>query len=235
MNASLFKGGTPRIRYMWCEDDRAEFMPPFSAPNMDRTPPYDAHVDGAYGSGRNYFTLGMPFRPNMVGMEWQRKAIRNAHLQVDDIIRLIVVPEDHFVTALNFKIVDTDARIAGATVALTAEAITFNAAGEPVYTEINDVEDAVAAQAVASPIPVDKPYNAFVSLVKEVGGYSVPLYSNPTLPAATNGGAPVQGRSIALGLKVVSLPTDNKVTLDMALNGWYLVAKVQGFDTPAHY
>ena len=113
MNASLFKGGTPRIRYMWCEDDRAEFMPPFSAPNMDRTPPYDAHVDGAYGSGRNYFTLGMPFRPNLVGMEWQRKAIRNAHLQVDDIIRLIVVPEDHFVTALNFKIVETDARIAG--------------------------------------------------------------------------------------------------------------------------
>lgn len=234
-DVSLIKGGTPVIKYMWCENDYNQFEPPFGNAHIPLTPPYDAHVDGAYGSGAAYFTLGMPVRPNLVGMDWQRKAFADKNPQVDDFIDLLVIPEDHFVTAINFKIVESDARMAGATVALSARTVQLNAAGEFVYTEIPDVEDAVAAQAVNSPIPVDKPYNAFVSLVKADGGYAVPLYAAPSLPAADEASSPVFGKTLVLGVKVVSLPTDNKVSFQHMMNGWYLSAKVQGFECPTHY
>lgn len=260
-NVSLIRGGTPVIRYMWHERDYTQFQPPYGLPNIPFTPPYDAHVDGAYGSGLAYFTLGMPVVPNGVGMEWQRKALMDQNPQVDDFIDLIVVPEDHFVTFINFKIMQSDPRMAGATVALAARTVEYNEDGELVYTEIDDVEEAVAAQGITSPIPVDKPYNAFVSLLKiggssltgsvtgtvsdsnvtgtissgEASGYVMPLYSKPYKPAADADGSPVAGKTVILGVKIVAMPTDNKVSWHMMRNGWYFSAKIQGFECPTYY
>lgn len=233
-DVSFIRGGTPVVRYMWCEGDYPQFLPPHSEHNILKSPPYDAHSDGAYNLG--YFTLGMPFRPNGVGMFWQRDMLRDKNPQVDDIIDLIAVPEDHFVTGINFKIVEPDPQLAGCTVALTARAVSYDEdSGSFTFTEISDVEDAVTAQAITAPIPVDKPYNAFVSLSKVVGGYAVPLYAKPTLPPADDSGSLVPGRTIYLGLKIVSLPSNSNVKIWMAQNGWYLSAKTQAFECPTHY
>lgn len=232
-NINLVKGGTPGIRFMWCAGDYPEFAPPYNAVNYRDTPPYDGHMDGAYNLG--HFTMGMPVKPNGVGMAWQRNMFLDRKPQVDDFIVLMALPEDHFVTAINFKIPDPDTRMAGATVALTAQEVTVDpVTGEYVYTEIMDVEDAVAAQGALSPIPVDNPANVFVSLMKTDTGYAVPLYANPSLMPATGQTQPTYGRYLLLGVKIVSLPTDAEVTFAHMLNGWYLSAKIQGFECPTY-
>lgn len=235
-DVKLFKGGTPEVNYMWCEKDYAQFNPPFGRPNLKESPPYDSHMDGAYGSGLAYFTMGAPVRPNRGsygGMLWQKKALADKNPQVDDFIDLLIVPQNHFVTALNFKIMESDAHMAGASVALTARALTYQADGTYTLEEISDVEDATAAQSVGS-IAIDKPCNVFVSLMKVDGDYMVPLYANPTVPGAEEDDAPTFGRDLILGVKVVALPTDNKYQLQHMLNGWYLSAKVAGFECPTY-
>ena len=228
----LHRGGRPDVKLLWCEQDYSQFHPFFGSPNLEDTPPYDSHVDGAYNLGD--FTMGMPIVPSM--MEWQRKAMAaNGGLKVDDPIFCIGVPQNHYVTHLNFKIQKPDTSLAGATVALTAYRAVSDGNGGRIVTEIQDVEDAVAAQGVLNPIPLDKPCNVFVSLEKVVNDYVIPLYANPTVPAADAANAPAYGRDILLALKVVALPIDTNVTLDMARNGWYLSAKVRGFECPTHY
>lgn len=225
----LHRGGRPDVKLLWCEQDYAQFHPFFGSRNLDDTPPYDSHVDGAYNLGD--FTIGMPIQVHM--MEWQRKALTG--IKVDDAIHCIGVPQNHYVTHLNFKIQKADPALAGATVALTAFEVKADGNGNRLLTEIADVEDAVAAQAALTPIPLDKPCNVYVSLTKVVGGYAVPLYANPTVPGADANAAPVFGRDIMLSLKVVSMPTDTNITLDMARNGWFMSAKIRGFECPTHY
>lgn len=237
-DVTLYKGGTPVVNYMWCEKDYAQFRPPFGRPNLQESPPYDAHVDGAYGSGLAYFTMGMPVRPNngvSGGMLWQRKALEDKNPQVDDFIDLLVIPQNHYVTYLNFKIMGVDPNMAGAAVALTARELKYSNTGEYTITEISDVETAVTAQSIASSIPIDKPCNVMVSLVSTDTGYAVPLYAGPTVPPASDSDQPTFGRDIILGVKVVSLPTAPDVKLCHMLNAWYLSAKVAGFECPAYY
>lgn len=238
-DVSLFKGGTPVVNYMWCEKDYAQFVPPFGRPNLQESPPYDSHMDGAYGSGLAYFTMGMPVRPNRGqiggGMLWQKKALADKNPDVDDFIDLIVVPQNHYVTGINFKIMASDAHMAGAAVALTARKLTYSADGTYELEEISDITDALAAQSQPSSIPVDVPCNVFVSTVSTDTGYAVPLYANPTVPPTTEGGEPTFGSDLILGVKVVSLPTDSNYKLHHMLNGWYLSVKVAGFECPTYY
>lgn len=234
----LYKGGTPEVKYMWCENDYAQFNPPFGRPNLKESPPYDSHMDGAYGSGLAYFTMGMPVRPNnglTGGMLWQKKALADKDPQVDDFIDLLVIPQNHYVTSLNFKIMESDAHMAGASVTLSARELKSDGKGGFTLTEISDVEDALTAQSVTTPIPIDKPCNVYVSLVKTDTGYAVPLYANPTIPAADDSSVPTYGRDIIIGVKVVALPTDSRFKLHNMLNGWYLSAKVAGFECPTYY
>lgn len=230
---ALFRGGIPVVRFMWCKENYPEFEPEFSAPHIEKSPPYDAHVDGIYRSG--YFTLGFPFRPHNAGMTWQEKALAEAPIAVDDIIQMIGIPEDHFVTDINFKIIESDPNLAGATVSLTAQTIGVNPAGAYVFTEIPDVANAVAAQGGPATIAVDQPANVYVSMRKVDNGYAVPLYAKPSLPAGLGGNPGVVGTPLLIGLKIESLPTDPNVTFDMAQNGWYLSVKIQGFESPAFY
>lgn len=232
-NIPLFRGGIPVVRFMWCKENYPQFEPGFTAPHIEKSPPYDAHVDGIYRSG--YFTLGMPFRPHDAGMTWQEKALTQRKLEPDDIIQMIGIPEDHFVTDINFKIIESDPALAGATVALTAQVIGVDDEGNFTYQEITDVEDAVAAQGQPTTIAVDQPVNLYVSLRKVTDGYVTPLYAKPSLPAGLGGNQAVVGQPLMLGLKIVSLPTDQNVTLDMAQNGWYMSVKIQGFESPGFY
>lgn len=243
-NINLYKGGTPVPRYKWCEGDYAQFQPPFQTGlsstinGIYRTPPYDSHFDGVQAVG--YYTGWMPIVPAI--MPGQKNAFRNGPIAVDDIIQCIWIPVDHYATFLNFKVQGEDPRLAGATVSLTAQTVTMTN-GEPVYAEIQDVENAAAAQGYSAPIAIDTTSNTFISLMRvassaslavtgtndagsntvtgtatgEVAGYVRPLYSAPNVVTV-------------LGLKIVALPTDDNVTLDMMNNAMYMSAKIEGFE-----
>ncbi len=263
-NIHMYRGGTPNyIGGAWCAKDYTKFNPPFGEANLVKTPPYDSHIDGAYNLGN--FTLGMPVRPNGVGMEWQRKAMDEAgRPEVGDVMQLIVVPHDHFVTALNFKVADPDARLAGAAVKLVVQSGVFNADGEYVITTLDTLDTAMKAQGLTNAIALDNPSNTFVSLLSLAspggtdgataaikahnadsnqaayqatvsGGYIVPLYANPTVPAAAGSTSPEYGRDLIFGLEILSLPNDPTVSLAMAQNGWYLSLKAGGFECPTNY
>lgn len=247
MDAKVYKGGSPVIQFPFCEGNYAQFEPPFSTVGVDKLEPYLSHADGAYQIG--YFTLGMPIVPKW--MPYQRAALADAALAVDDIIQCLWIPADHYAKFLNFKVVGDDPDLDGATVTLTAQSVTVDQNGAFVYTEISDIEDAAAAQGAGAPIALDTDSNTMISLMKvatlaeldvtasgnavdtpgtvnvtgtaegDVVGYVQPLYSTPE-------------NWILVGLKIASLPHDVTVSLADAKNGWFLSLKVEGFECPMY-
>lgn len=217
MNVNIFKGGTPVVQFPFCAGNYAQFEAPFINSPVHTFEAYTSHADGAYQIG--YFTLGMPIRPSI--MKYQRDALADANLAIDDIIRCVWIPADHYAKFLNFKVVGADSRLAGAAVSLTAEKVTRNAQGDFEYTEMDDVETAATAQGLATPIKLDEASNTMLSLVANTDGYAQPLYSGADAV-------------IILGLKIVALPTDTKVKLYHALNAWYMSVKIEGFECPTY-
>ena len=69
-NISLYRGGTPVVKFMWCDKDHPVYTPPFRQRHegtisnlfaderpLAETPPYDSHADGAYNLGN--FVIGI--------------------------------------------------------------------------------------------------------------------------------------------------------------------------------
>ena len=90
-NISLYRGGTPVVKFMWCDKDHPVYTPPFRQRHegttsnlfaderpLAETPPYDSHADGAYNLGN--FVIGMPFAPRVRGQIAQRKALQAQQL-----------------------------------------------------------------------------------------------------------------------------------------------------------
>lgn len=241
-NIKLYRGGTPVVNFLWHENDAPEFKPPFSAQPVGGThgglfslspdsPPYNSHAEAAMNKGN--FVLGFPLYPVGVGMTWQEKLLAGA--EADDIIQCIWVPEDHFATFLNLKSIRADANMAGATVALVAQKATFDPdAREFVYTEDPDFAAAVTAQAGTNVFDLSGTFNAFVSLFKTSGDYAVPMYSDPTLPPASATGSVTFGNYYIFGLKILSVPTDQAVSLAQMRKGVYLSLRMEAFECPTN-
>lgn len=259
-DVKLYKGGTPLVKYMWCDCTLVEFDAPFAYPNNQGTAPYDSHADGAYAGGIGYFTIGTPIRPRL--MTWQRDALRCNEVAVDDILQTVWIPVDHYATYVNFKSLDTDERMAGATVTLTVQEVTRNEDGVYVYEEVADMEDALAAQDLGDPIPLDAPFNVMVSLLRVVSAPSLTGSATPSLTvtgtanldtgvvtgtATGNVSSAIAGTTLGyvrplysdpgkvymLGVKVLSLPTDTNVGLADSVSGWYQSTKIEGFESPS--
>ena len=242
-NISLYRGGTPKVRFVWCAKDHPEYGPAFSQKHLgtqnelfsdelpvQETPPYDSHADGAYNAGN--FVLGMPIAPRNRGMIAQRKALEKKPLAVGDVLQCMWLPEDHVATFLNLKSITADPNMAGATIGLVVQNATPAADGEFVYTEDTDFADAVVAQCGANSFKVDEPCNAFVSLFKSTDdGYAVPMYSKPGLPAGTDTEAVAPVYKI-FGVKILSLPTKNIALSDM-MKAIYLSVRMECFECPS--
>lgn len=235
----MYKGGTPEPKYMWCKGETTDYHEPYGHDNMEDTAPFDAHFDGAYGSGLCTFATGMPF--NFKKMPWQKNALKAANVQAGDFIRSIWIPCNHFVEYLRFDVARPDIRMAGATVRMSAQYGAFNSTTNQFeYTPMTDVADAATAQSLNTPIALDKQSSTMISLLKTDTGYVRPLYVEPaflpTDPADLTNPYKVKRANpvIYVGLEVVSLPTAPGVTLDMAMNDWYLSIRLAGFRSPSH-
>ena len=76
-DVSLYRGGTADFKGWFRRGDYAEFHPPFSAPQMASTPPYNSHADAAYGQG--YLNLQFPLVPHIedtTAHGWMWNALR---------------------------------------------------------------------------------------------------------------------------------------------------------------
>ena len=238
----LYKAGVFVPNYMWKKGDHPRTGPPF-APSAfgERIPPYNAQFDGNFNV--KDYTAGFPLIP--ADNEAQRNALKTANPQVGDILQLILVPTNHYVDFLRFDVHLADIAnttstppypgMTGAAVALTAQRVEYNpTTQEYEFTEIPDVTDALAAQGLPATIPLDMPSTVMVSLLRVEAGYVQPLYAPPIL--RTIAGPPVtyfrdETGGIMLGLKITALPAD--VHLELALNDYYLAARVRAFDCPA--
>lgn len=245
-DVSFIRGGTPVFNPFWCDGDYPQFVPPHTTAHLPGTPPFNAHACASYTSG--YYTLGMMVNPNGDGMTWQRHALEDKKPKVGDVIDMIVVPEDHYCSAINLKIAECDPKIAGLTVSLVGRMVSYNAENDQYELEDDTtVEEAAEAQGYTAPIAVDKPANVFVSLLKVAGGtvtdgktaagYAVPFYVAPAavtpMPAEVRSNCETRrSNALYLGLKIESMPTDSNVTLAMVRNSWWMSAKIMGFECP---
>lgn len=246
-NISLYRGGTPEVKYIWSAADHPEYRPPFSQRHLgaqsdlfadehplEETPPYDSHADGAYNMGN--FVIGLPVAPRTRGQVAQRKALQAQSLEVGDILQCIWLPEDHIATYLNLKSITNDANMAGATVALVVQNATPDKNGEFHYVEDTDFADAVTTQVGSNSFAIDKPFNAFVSLFKANGDYAVPMYSKPALPVAhdaPDSTLPTYPTYKIFGLKILSLPTKSEVAFADMLSAIYMSLRMEAFECPS--
>jgi hypothetical protein len=223
-NIQFYRGGDPKVRFMWNESDVPEYGTVFTNTNIKDTPPYDAHVDGAYNLGN--FVLGMPINPRNVGMTWQAKSLKDA--KVGDVLQCIVVPEDHYVDAVNFKSVVRDPHMEGAQFALVDQIMSYDSNGNVVLVENTDFDDAVQAATATgtNAFAIDKPFNLFLG--------KACLYSEPSLPGPTEASASVSPKIHILGVKILSMPTNTNFKLYDLDGGLYLTARITGFDCPSY-
>lgn len=236
-DVKLFRGGTPDVKFMYCEGDPVISGPPFGQIGFKHTPPYNAAVDGVYTHKDH--TIGMPVIP--FDFEWQRNNIKAANPQVGDFIQLILVPVNHYVDAVRFDVNAPDPGLAGATVAISAQKVEWDPATRAfVWAEITDVADAATAQSKDTPIALDVPSSTTIFLSETSTGYAVPLYVEPLI--VVSGTAPNlnyvrhESGGIMLGLKILSLPAPSvtaHTSLEQAINDMYMSAKIHGFDCPA--
>lgn len=236
----LYKGGTPDISFMNCEGHAVTSRPPFGYLNRKKTPPFDAHYDGAYAVAT--FAAGFPFIPSEI--PYMRDNITNAQpdgLAVNDIMQMIVIPCNHYVDSIRFDIGQPDKNLAGCTVELVAQAVEWDPTansnrGGFVLNEISDISVAATAQGVSTPIDVSEPTSVVIWMGNVVNGYAHPLYAAPIFTTTGSGaGATIvrhQSGAIILGVKVISLPTDAEYGIHMALNDWYLSCRMTGFEAP---
>lgn len=229
-NLGLFRGGSPVVKYSWKDSDWAQFEPPFGQATLEDTPPYDSHADGAYNAGD--FVLGFPLKPNLGGMDWQRRALANAKLAVGDVLQLIWLPADHMATFLNIKSIGSDSNMAGATIALQHQTLSRDTDGNIEITDTDTLSTAITAQGGSNVFDLSAPFNQMVSLIDVSSGYARPMYSTPPLPAASASATPVHAVFHMFGIKILSLPTDTAITLDKMRKGVYLSLRMQAFECP---
>lgn len=230
-NVPLWKGGTPEINFMHCMGHPTVFTPPFGLSNYDKTPPFDAHSDNAYGAA-GYYTDGMPLIPQEDIMRWQRDNLAYFKPSVGDILRLMVIPCNHYLEHIRFDVNAEDTLMAGATVLMTCEEVTKQTDGSYLFNEKDWITAAATAQAKGNPIDLSTPSSTVVSLIKVTDGYAAPLYVQPTFAPDSVSGVTVRNQEcgVVLGLRIVTMPSDADVTFDMMQNDVYLSAKFAEFD-----
>lgn len=112
-NVILARGGTPDFKGWFCEGQFSEFTPPYDAPHMPATPPFDSHADAAYGQG--YLNLHFPLVPNLDGTyahNWMQSALKGVKA-VGDVIVTNWIPTRSFLNSLYIEVVNTDASLDG--------------------------------------------------------------------------------------------------------------------------
>lgn len=126
VEVNLFRGGTPEFKGWFERGDYAEFKPPFSAPQMPSTPPYNSQADAAFGQG--WLTLSFPLIPRVQDTTahfWMSEGLK--HLSsVGDRIYTNWVPMRSIVHILHWEVTRWDSELEGVYLRPIAVRVKFN-------------------------------------------------------------------------------------------------------------
>jgi hypothetical protein len=257
MDAQVYKGGSPVIKYGRDANDPTLFAPPYGRhKHEDTSPPFNAHYDG--GSPVLTYAAGCPLKPRE--LEWQRVNLGYANLGVGDTIQMILVPTNYWIDMVRFDVNNPDALMAGAAVNIVGQRITVDP-GDPYNRFLAPVDEPVFAAAAAAqgigPIPLDVPSSTVLWLgqldsVTVTGdipagtdggggvlnngaavGFVRPLYVEPEFyPDAAGTVQRFETGGLLLGIRIVTMP-NNAVRLEQALFDFYLTTRVHSVSSPS--
>lgn len=235
-SVNLSRGGTPDFKGWFCEGQFAEFNPPYDAPNMPGTPPWDSHADAAYGQG--YLNLHFPLVPNLEDTRahaWMQHGLRKVK-SVGDIIWTNWVPMWSYVDSLAVVVKTTDALLDGVTVTPTASRIAWDFATEEwVETPVTAFTDAMTAAnmgpfVLGTPGTTDKLYGvARLGDSAMSATFGHPLVKRDATGKAT-GPLDAQFGVVRLGLKISAGDTDRISAIWRSSIAVYLSAKLLAFE-----
>ena len=244
-NAQIFKAGTPVISYGQGEGHPTLYTPPYGVFPFDDSAPFNAHYNGAAGS--EDFPAGACLR--MGELKWQRDNLKYAGPGTGDVIFMVVVPTNYWISQVRFDVGAPDDSMAGAEVEMTAYRVRVDPTAPKtkyIEAEITDITDAAAAQGIG-PIPLDVPSSTIIWLNKITGltgtvtsgaidagasGYVAPLYVEPEFVADASGVLRrYETGALLLGIKIINEP-NNGMKIWQARNDYYLTTRVTSFACP---
>lgn len=183
-NIILARGGTPDFKGFMCEGQYAEWTPPYDAPHMPATPPYDSHADAAYGQG--YLNLHFPLVPNLNDTRahaWMQNALQKCQAVGDDIMTNWV-PLRSYLESYYIEVVKTDPMLDGVYVTPGAWRCAWNFTTQQwTYTPITAFRDELTANGIGQ-FPLGTPASGDKM-------YGVALLNNPKVSVTVTGTLPV--------------------------------------------
>lgn len=110
---NMSRGGSADFKGWHCDGQWSEYGPPYDAPHMEHTPPFNSHADAAYGQG--WLNLHYPLVPMLADND-AHQTMRNALREVvndGDIILTNWVPTRSYVSDIYYEVTKTDKDLAG--------------------------------------------------------------------------------------------------------------------------
>lgn len=153
-NVNLFRGGTPDYKPMFCRGEYAQWNPPFSAPHLDDTPPYDSQADAAYGQG--WLTLQFPLVPNLWGNyahHWMQTALQGIK-KAGDIIWTNWIPLRSFAVMQHIEVNKVDPALKGVTLLPVAARVSWDFTNNVWNWDVNTEYAAKVTQSGVSEIGI---------------------------------------------------------------------------------
>lgn len=125
-NVLIARGGESDYKGWMCDGQWAEYGPSYNTPQLDYTPPFNSHADGAHGQG--YLNLHFPLVPNLNGTSghhWMQNALKGLSA-VNDILFTNWVPTRSYVSSIYFEVSKTDPMLDGVYVKPVAYRVSYD-------------------------------------------------------------------------------------------------------------
>lgn len=138
-NVLIARGGEPNFKGWMCDGQWAEYGPSYNTPQIEYTPPFNSHADGAHGQG--FLNLHFPLVPNLdgtYGHQWMQSALKGL-TKVNDILFTNWVPTRSYVDSIYVEVSKTDAALDGVYFKPVAYRVAYDFTTEDwKYSEVSD-------------------------------------------------------------------------------------------------
>lgn len=154
----MARGGQPDFKGWMCDGQWQEYGPPYSAPHMEATPPFNSHADAAFEQG--FLNLHFPLVPHLGDTEahrWMVSALKNVK-KVGDRFFTNWVPTRSYLDSVYYEVTQCDPMLTGVYLTPVAARIMpdFDKPGEWKTEIIEAFADEIAAAGI-SKFPLGTP------------------------------------------------------------------------------
>lgn len=210
-NVLIARGGEPDFKGWMCDGQWAEYGPSYNTPQIEYTPPFNSHADGAFGQG--YLNLHFPLVPNLdgtYGHNWMQSALKGL-TAVNDVLFTNWVPTRSYVDSLYVEVSRTDASLDGVYFKPVAYRVAYDFTQKDwTYTAITDFNTEVTNAGITK-LPLGTPAvgDALYAMVKlNLDGTKKPSTFGHNIVKRDESGNPTAGvddyfGAVLLGLQFI--------------------------------